>query len=175
MKIPSSRSGEGRLHIFRKKQDMEQAINDNMPLSGVLLDGRLWVAYRPHFKNNAPDEWANDKDRPVSYTLRSAVNLQEVIMDDNDGELLHNLCWFAPLALQLVAGTRSFLTLDDLVSSVDQFLLFLPRMAAADEGYVNSYFVIGDKWTERISNGEFVKCPITREVFEEWLRNQVTN
>jgi hypothetical protein len=158
----------GVLHVYQTKDEMISDVHTNKPLSGVLLDEKLWLAYRPHFHVDESDEWVCGESVPVGIAIRSSVNLQRVTFDDTVGEMVLEACWCAPMELAVDNATRSFTSLATMDKVVQQYTLFLPLMDRSEQ-YINSYFVVGHKWTERTANGNFLHSPIEEEVFKDWL------
>jgi hypothetical protein len=166
----------GEVYVFGNSEDVESALQNPQPMSGVLLNGQLWLAHRPVMKEDQ-DQWFSSESAPLGMATRSAVNLKPIVLNDSQGVHFRNLCWCAPIETindneeDNEEDHKSYYTLVELDKDVEQHCLLLPRMeiSGKDEVCVNSYYVVGDKWTERVRTGEFVRSPITQDIFSDWL------
>jgi len=71
----------------------------------------------------------------------------------------------------VVAETDNMLTLgspQELNHHVNQYLLLLPKLGANSE-YENMFYVVGSKWTERVTGGSFEPPQLHQELFKDWL------
>lgn len=48
---------------------------------------------------------------------------------------------------------------------VDQYVLLLPKLSDDGNAYFNGFYVIGNKWTERVSGGNFCTPNIALHLF----------
>ena len=126
-----------------------------MPLSGVVVNGHVCLAYRPTAETRH------------SNTTRQSVNLIPIAFQDCDGYEKFG-CWFAPITLgdfsRDIGGIHSVAHLHN---NVQQYVLLLPKLSS--DGYVNAYYVLGDKWKHRVRSGKFLTPQIHQPLFEEWL------
>lgn len=160
----SKRETEGMLRVYANRSTALEAVDSNLPLSAMLAhDGTVWIAYRP-----STIEYLEDETKPTSVCWsRSAVQLQELKFHDVLGKCVSNLCWFAPLSVNVgrvfsvgsTAGVREF---------ANQYLLLLPQLGPNDE-YQNRYCGIGSKWSQRNGTGVFETPQISAELFKDWL------
>ena len=159
-----SRALEGTLKVYESKERAKEVVADNMPLSGLLdnKDGCVWIAYRP--KDQQSDS-------------RSAITLLKIAFNDKEGELVGGMCWCAPIYIKEDDAPRFGSRIQiDLIS--EQYVLMLPRLVD-DESYnqsnsetwkyQNSYYAIGNRWTERVDSGAFIPAELNIDVFNEWL------
>jgi len=158
----------GLLHVYKSREAMEACLTECKPLSGVLLDGHLWLAYRPKINKEVSEQHSADP-LPQHTAIRSAVTLQSIPVKDEQGLFVSNLCWCALLDMSFSGDSMSFKSIAEMEKEMDQYILCLPRMSE-HLAHVNSYFVIGHKWTERISTAEFVRTPVTKEIFSDWIK-----
>ena len=126
------------------------------PLVGILdHHGKIFLGCRPH-------DGRDDS--------RSAIMLLELKADDEEGDLFHGLCWCAPLKQVQNTTYLRFKGWDELSRYVSQYILMLPRLDDSHGGtFVNSYYIIGQKWIKRTSSGKFVMPSLSSDVFEDWL------
>ena len=159
-----SRVIEGLYSIFRNRETAIGAVLRNEPLSALILKGDVWLAYRPTGENHF---------NASIVKTRSSVNLLKVRFDHAaSGEEIGG-CWMEPIA----AGKEeedvvNFGSIEMLENAVKQHVLMLPAMKIGQHRntlkFVNLYYCIGDKWTERDSSGQFVSYAINSEIFEDW-------
>jgi len=158
------RDMEGQLKVYANRAALMDAVASSKPLSAMLAtDGSIWMAYRP-----TTEEFHNDSTKTTSKNWsRSALQLVKLNFNDGLGQLVLNLCWFAPVSVEL----EEVLTLESTIElklHADQFLLLLPRLEDDDE-YKNMYYTLGSKWTERIRGGSFEHPRLSQELFKDWL------
>jgi len=162
--LASNRELEGMLKIYSSRPAALAAISSNKPLSGLLdKDGSVWIAYRP-----TTAEYDADTSKTTSRSCsRSALQLMKLRFNDASGLLLSHLCWFAPIEVEegetLTLGCSPELNL-----YVNQYLLLLPKLGVGDQ-YLNMYYAIGSKWTQRVTDGSFQQPKLPRELFKDWL------
>jgi hypothetical protein len=151
-----SRVLEGSIKIYENLQELEQCLQENLPISGLLgLDGNVWIAFRPH-----------------DGSSRSAVAIQKINFNDTSGELVKGLCWCSPVNWDPCCQTEKFNGRKSLDEFVSEYVLLLPR--TDDHGnYMNSYYAMGSKWTERNQSGKFVLPNVTAEMFNDWLDTNI--
>ena len=71
--------------------------------------------------------------------------------------------------------SRHFANSHEMSQIVDQYLLFLPRLKNVgswkkpEYKLLNSYYVVGHKWTERVQTGEFIRPQLSPELFRDWI------
>lgn len=149
--VKKSRGTEGLLKIYLNKTLAETAVLECEPLSAVLdHEDRVYVAYRP-----------NDK------TSRSAFSLLEIVFDDLNGEEIAGICWMSPIKIgEKIVEMKS---LADVLIIAKEFCLLMPMLN--DEGitYLNNYYAIGHKWSERQASGKFELSTLNNiEIFHDW-------
>jgi len=154
---------EGLLKVYSNLDALTDAIASFKPLSGMLAkDGTVWAAYRP-----TKEEFLADNAKTTnSDWSRSSLQLLNLEFDDGVGQLVSHLCWFSPLSV--VHGKS--LTLggpQELKNHVDQYVLLLPKLGPGDQ-YINMFYVVGSKWTERVSSGLFEQPQLSLELFKDW-------
>ena len=151
-----SRDMEMTIYVYKTEQLANEAVATNMPLCGLVdKNGLLWIACRPCDKGTHN---------------RSSILLLQVRFDDLDGEDVCGMCYCAPLNRE-ISETRkhTFTSLREMHSFVDQYVLMLPRLDEKGEVYQNSYYAIGNKWTERVASGDFLMSTLSHKVFQSWL------
>ena len=158
------REMEGQLRIYANRDAVINAVTSCMPLSAMLAtDGSIWIAYRP-----TTEEFCNDSNKTTCKNWsRSALQLLKLNLNDELGQLVSDLCWFAPVSVEM----EQILTLESTIElklHADQILLLLPKLGANDE-YQNMYYTIGSKWTERIRGGSFEQPRLSKELFKDWM------
>lgn len=151
--VEQSRELDGTLQVFRKEEDLTNAVTKCLPLSGILdTDGLLWLAHRP-----------NDK----TVEGKSAILLQSVVFDDEGGELVEGMCWIAPIAVNDATEKPRYDNRKHLSGIVQQYILFLPMMDNNGD-YINKYYCIGSEWTERGADGRFTLPVLNEDIFRDW-------
>jgi hypothetical protein len=162
--LASSREIEGMLRIYSNRADALAAISSNKPLSGMLdKDGSVWIAYRLKSCDYDAD---TSKTTSKSWS-RSALQLVKLSFDDDSGSLVSHLCWFAPIEVE-EGETMTLGCPQELNLYVDQYLLLLPKLGVGDQ-YLNMYYAIGSKWTQRVTGGSFEQPQLPGELFNDWL------
>jgi hypothetical protein len=149
--IKKSRETEGILKIYLNRTLAETAVMEYEPLSAVLdNDDRVYIGYRPHDK-----------------TTRSSLSLVEIEFDDSRGTEISGICWMSPIKIgEKVIKMKSLTAVSKMAK---EFCLLLPQLN--DEGtlYINNYYAIGHKWSERQKNGKFELSTLnTAEIFHDW-------
>ena len=95
-------------------------------------------------------------------------------MHDNLGEMLGDMCWFAPVTLSdCEEDVLLFSNLFELKEFSDQFVLMMPKIeqppgAGALSVFSGSYHGVGHLWTERQPNGFFSSPKISKDIFKDW-------
>ena len=165
----SSRAMEGTIRVYKDEDEVRQCVLRNLPISGMRdKDGIVWIACRPVGEKKA------GSDRMYG---RSAVKLLEVLFEDDEGELVGDMCWCSPI--NRTTGGKVF-TLEkqqQLEDVVEEFVLMLPtlgddtyRETKQDTWiYQNCYYVIGSKWSERVSGGNFIRSELHESLFGDWI------
>ena len=146
-----SRETEGLLKIYSNKKTAEAAVTNCEPLSAVLdHNNRLYIGYRP-----------------IQKKTRSSLALYEVKFNDTNGMDICNICWMAPIFMgDEILPMKS---LKSVLLFAKEFCLLLPLLDDAGLCYTNMYYAIGNKWTERKSNGRFeVSTLNTKDIFNDW-------
>jgi hypothetical protein len=148
-----SRETEGVLKVYSSYTSLHDAVSASHPLSAVLdRENKVWVACRPR-----------------GGASRSSVELHEITFDDHAGVNASNICWISPIHLCTTNHPIIFPNMQEVsLYSVD-FLLLLPALSNNGNDYINIYYCVGSKWTERTSNGLFEKCTITEQLFVDWI------
>jgi hypothetical protein len=150
--VKISRETEGILKIYANKSLAENAVTDCEPLSAIIDDeDRVYIAYR-------------HKDK----TTRSSLTLIEIIFDDINGSEICNICWMSPIKLgDKLIQMRS---LTDVLKVAREYCLLIPQLNNDDgTSYINSYYAIGHKWSERNKNGKFELSILnTTDIFHDW-------
>ena len=130
-------------------------------------DGSVWIAFRPK-KAEFESDTVKTTDRVWSP---SAIQLVQVQFDDDNGHLLSHMCWFAPISA-VDGSVWTFGGPDELQDMVEQYLLLLPEWGKDEGDYLNMYYAIGSKWTERTyKNGvaAFGRIELPEKLFEDWV------
>jgi hypothetical protein len=154
--VTESRSADGLFYIYKTMEEATNAVNQCEPLSAIIAKRSVHLVYRPTGEFRTQE------------TTRSSVNLLEICFDDNppSGKSICG-CWLAPI--QTGRTIVGYTSVSQLMDDVEQNVLMLPMMADSKNGkFENSYYALGDKWTERVQSGEFVPTPIARSMFTEW-------
>jgi hypothetical protein len=168
-KASISREHEGSLKIYQRYEEFIHALDKNKPLSAVLDEnGDLWAACRPTGISNT--------------NSRSDIMLLKIDFQDQEGELVKNLCWCAPIKHNANSEKPIFKSRHALDETVSEYVLLLPRLAS-DGGrygdknlrYINSYYAVGSNWTERAQSGEFRSPDLNKDVFNDWIVDASNN
>ena len=151
-KEKKARNTEGMFKIYGNKTLAETAITDCEPLSAIIdKDDKVYIGYRPADK-----------------TGRSELSLVEIVFDDAKGKEISGICWMSPITIG-----ENVIMMESLTAVVEfakEFCLLLPQLDNEGLSYVNSYYAIGNTWTERQSNGKFELSTLNlKEVFHDWL------
>lgn len=147
----TSRSSEGLYRIFSSRDKAILAVDNFHPLLVVRIKSGLHVLFRP-----------TGQSEPK--TTRSSVMLMEVVLK-KEGEQFGG-CWFSPLSRnRREAGP--FTSLAEVETVIDERVLLLPRCDG--HNFVNSYYAIGDMWTELVETGMFVSSELKPETFSDWI------
>jgi hypothetical protein len=149
-----SRELEGTLKVYKSEQEFHQAFQKHLPLSAIVdSEDNVWAACRPRGDKNC----------------RSAISLLKLTILDEQGELVNDMCWCAPISYDRNHEKPKYysrLALDE--SFVSEYVLLLPRLDEKGENFLNSYYAVGSKWTERVQSGKFSVPEIKYNVFREW-------
>ena len=152
-KNENSRENIGCIKIFGTKSKLAEAVQECLPFSGIVdANNDVWFAYRPS----------------GTQSDRSAVTLVQLEFDDDVGENVEGKCWMSPIILS--ANERKFDSMDDCCNYAIEFLLLLPQLSVMGNSFINKYYVIGHKWTERNSSGKFEWSNLDlNTVFKDWV------
>jgi hypothetical protein len=152
-KKASSRENIGSIKIFGSKAKLEEAVQECLPLSGIVDENNdVWIAYRP----------------TGTQSDRSAVTLVQLEFDDTMGEYVEGICWMSPIILS--ANERKFDSMEKCCYSAIEFLLLLPQLSDKGNNFINKYYAIGHKWTERNSSGKFEWSNLNLDcIFKDWV------
>ena len=157
----TSRQMEGADKIYGSLQMATEAIYSAEPITAVLDHKNvLYILYRPIGRD---------------YTTRSSVDLMEIKFDDNEGTMIHNLCWVCPI--QPTNNITHFASLHSIKSNfIKEFVLMLPTLNE-DNGhdFTNNYYCVGHTWTERNEKGNFIPTPINKNIFQDWYEYEVND
>jgi hypothetical protein len=150
-----SRDVEMSIYVYKTKAKATEAVAENMPLAGIVdKNGLLWIACRPC-----------DGDSKK----RSHILLLQVQFDDEAGEVVGDMCYCAPLGMDIEKSNYPCSSARELDSFADQYVLFLPLLDEKGTAYQNSYYAIGNKWTERVPSGDFLLSELSKKVFQSWI------
>ena len=150
--LPSTRGTEGLLKIFSNKDDVDNAINSAIPLSGVIDNNhKVYIGYRPMDGTSS----------------RSAVSLIELQFDDVNGDDICGICWTSAIAVNNnnIIHMKSMTSVSEFAR---EFCLLLPQIN--EKGFCNKYYCIGSTWSERKKNGKFELSTLnTDDTFIDWF------
>ena len=107
-------------------------------------------------------------------------------MDDEEGVFIENLCFISPIVYPQAEepkrddSYRRFNNIGELDLFVEEYLLFLPVMDDDKSGtFLNLYYVVGHKWTERYptevgdKNTIGLHIPIFwKKIVEDWIQDK---
>jgi hypothetical protein len=152
-----SHAAEGLFYIYKSKMAATEAIKKCEPLSAISANGKLYLVFRP------------SGDERVVGSTRSSVHLLEVRFKDMEGDDICG-CWVAPIEISGLTVSGLFIE-SQFLDAVKHCILMLPVIESGkkNNGFMNSFYAIGDDWTERIPSGEFVSSSIHQDMFTEWL------
>jgi hypothetical protein len=147
-----NRENSGTIRIFSNMEKAMDAVSDCLPLSGIVdLNNDVWIAYRP----------------TGGDTTRSSITLVQLIFDDNNGMNVEGICWMAPIYLS--NNEKQYESMEDCCNSAIEFALLLPKLNDNGLHFLNMYYVIGHKWTERNTIGMFEWSNLSFDyVFKDW-------
>jgi hypothetical protein len=129
----------------------ETAVLQCEPLSAVLdKDDRVYIGYRP-----------------IDKKSRSALTLVEIEFDDSNGSEISSICWMSPI--KIGENVIEMKSLTAVLKFAKEFCLLLPQLNDDGSSYINNYYAIGHKWSERQKNGKFELSSLnTTEIFHDW-------
>lgn len=150
-----SRELENTIYIYKSITDVQAAVDNCKPISAFLdKGGEVWIGHRP-----------NDG----SSGSRSAITTMKIHYNDEEGELVSGLCWCTPIQLDEDTPSLRYDTRRDLELSISQYVLLIPMLDKESEEYVNRYYSIGSRWTERVSSGTFEIPTLTKDIYNDWI------
>jgi hypothetical protein len=149
---PSTRGTEGLLKIFSNLDDAKGAVNNALPLSGVVdKDFKVYIGYRPMDGTSS----------------RSAISLLELEFDDDNGYEICGICWTSAIKI----NSSNIIHMKSMASVFEyarEFCLLLPQIN--ETGLINKYYCIGSNWTERNKKGIFELSTLNMDVtFTDWF------
>lgn len=149
----SSRDNIGSIKIYGNKAKLVETVGACQPLSGIVdANNDVWIAYRP---------------TGIQFT-RSSVTLVQLVFEDGKGENVQDICWMSPIILS--ENEKEFTSMDQCCKYAIEFLLLLPQLSENGNGFLNKYYVIGHKWTERNSSGRFEWSNLNLDsIFNDWV------
>jgi hypothetical protein len=152
-KIINTRMTEGLLKIFSNRKVAIESIVNCLPLSAIVdVDDRVWIAYRPN-------DGASD---------RSALTICEIQFNDSSGNLIQDICWFAPINITDITIRMS--SISEANDFAKEYALLLPYPVSVGNTFINSYYGIGSNWTERDPSGNFIMSELNiNKTFSDWL------
>jgi hypothetical protein len=147
-----NREHNGSIKVFGSKLKAEEAVSQYLPLSGIVDHNHdVWIAYRP----------------TVEETSRSSITLLQLEFNDINGENVLGICWMSPITL--TDNEITFHSMDECCSSAMEFALLLPQLSDNGLNFINKYYIIGHKWTERNNMGKFELGNLNFDsVFKDW-------
>jgi hypothetical protein len=147
-----NREHNGSIRIFGSRLKAEEAVSQYLPLSGIIDHNHdVWIAFRPTGEQSS----------------RSSVSLLQLEFDDINGENVVGICWMSPIAL--TNNEKTFDSMNECCSSAMEFALLLPQLSDNGLNFTNKYYALGQKWTERNSNGKFEWSSLNfNSVFKDW-------
>lgn len=149
--INSNRDSEGILKIYSNCDVLQESVNSFNPLSGIVdTNNNVWIACRPR-----------------QAGTRSSVVLNQVIFEDNAGRKLGNLCWMTPIHVN-VSTTKILPSMKEVMKIAKEYILLLPSLNQDGLSFINLYYSIGSKWSERTPTGFFEPYNITEALFDDW-------
>jgi len=149
-----SRELEGALKVYKSEKEFREAFEKHLPLSAIVdSEDNIWAACRP----------LGDKDS------RCTISLLKLAFQDEQGELVNDMCWCAPISYDQNNEKPKYYSrraLDE--SFVSEYVLLIPRLDEKGQIYRNSYYAVGSNWTERVRSGKFSVPEIKYNVFSDW-------
>ena len=161
-----NRDMDGVVRVYSSKTTVLTELQLCKPLS-VLQDtnGSMWILHRP-----TVDEFkAGQSELTDKEWSRSSVQAMRVNFLDDNGFMVQDACWFAPVSVD-TNDVRSFSSMAATKEIVKQSVLLLPLMSDNGAEYTNNCCGIGNKWTERVSSGEFKRLCLSQPHFQDWLQ-----
>ena len=150
--IIKSRENEGLLKIYINRKLAEDDVQNCEPLSAVVSkNNRVYIGYRP-----------------LEKKTRSVLTLVEIVFDDSNGSEVSNMCWMSPI--KMGEKEMKMKSIASVVTFAKEFCLLLPQMNNEGTSFINNYYAIGHKWSERQKNGKFELSTlnISLELFHDW-------
>jgi hypothetical protein len=159
-KLKPNRENSGTIKIFGNKEKAVDAVRENIPLSGILdKNNDVWIAYRP----------------TGGEKTRSSITLVKLEFDDDNGMNIEGICWMAPINLSEIE--IEYDSMEDCCSSSMEYVLLLPKLSDNNGlHFINMYYAIGHKWTERNTMGIFEWSNLSFDyVFKDWSTISTAN
>ena len=151
-----SKQEEKCAYIFNNKTTMIDEVAKNIPLSGIHINGSLFLLFHP-----------SSDDNVVSNISRSSIGLCKIVCQDSLGDNI-NGCWFSPIELttNYIMGFNSLKELND---NVKEYILFLPLLDDTNTP-INNYYIVNDHWKERNQDGSFSYYNVDKDLFSNWVK-----
>lgn len=140
----------GTIYVYRRKQQLLDSIQNNSPLTGIVLK----------------DKEGNNTLLAVFRNGRKSYGWMEIKFDDSNGESLYGL-WYAPLSC-VETSEKTPESLDEIKAASNMSVLALPLHYVTDDpSLANKYCAITNWWTERTEKNTYVMPTLDGSLYGE--------
>jgi hypothetical protein len=138
----------GTMYVYRRKQQLLDSIQNNLPLTGIVLK----------------DKEGNNTLLAVFRNGRKSYSWMEIKFDDSNGESLYGL-WYAPLSC-VETSEKIPQSIDEIKGASDMSVLALPLHYVTDDpSLANKYCAITNWWTERTEKNTYVMPTLDESLY----------
>ena len=138
----------GTMYVYRRKQQLLDSIQNNLPLTGIVLK----------------DKEGNNTLLAVFRNGRKSYSWMEIKFDDSNGESLYGL-WYAPLSC-IETSEKIPQSIDEIKGASDMSVLALPLHYVTDDpSLANKYCAITNWWTERTEKNTYVMPTLDESLY----------